>query len=117
MTIVHNNLHDTVKVQTVIYANDSTVNAIASGAMIRMAETNIDMILDEEREYNTKAEIEAVFTQLHEQARDLIDEAMAELRERIMDRLKEMSYTVQVRRLDYDGNGDLSDVSINLDIK
>jgi hypothetical protein len=117
VTIVHNNLHDTVKVQTVIYSNDRTVNIIASGAMISMAEANVDMILDQGREYNTKADIEAAFAQLHEQARDLIDEAMAELRERIMDRLKEMSYTVQVRRLDYDENGELDDICINLDIK
>ena len=117
MTIIHNILHDTVKVQTVIYASDTTVNIIASHAMLSMAEANVDMILDMGLEYNTKADIEAVFTQLHEQARDLIEEAVAELRERLLDRLKEMSYTVQARRLDYDANGELEDIGIYLDIK
>lgn len=117
MTIIHNNLHDTVKVQTVIYASDSTVNIIANAAMLSMAEATVDMILDLGQEYRSKADIESVFVRLHEQAQDLIDEAMSELREKVMRRLGEMQYNVQVRRMEYDEKGELDDIRISVDIK
>lgn len=117
MTIIHNNVHNTVNAQTVIYASDSTVSIIANAAMMSMAEANIDMILDLGKEYNTKADIESVFIRLHEQAQDFVDEAMAELREKLMRRLRNMQYTAQVRRMDYDDKGELEDIHIHLDIK
>jgi hypothetical protein len=99
----------------VIYPNDQVIKAIAQAAIVNMAEGDVEMLCDCSEQYPTKADLEQVFQGLHDQAADLIEETINELKTRLLAELAEKRYTARVTGLHYDDEGALSDITVSID--
>ncbi len=115
MTVSYNGLSQTVNASNVLYGQKHTIKALAQAAMVSMAEADTEMVLDMPNEYPTKADVEAVFQGLHEQATDFINDMIEDLRARLLEELAQKRYTARVTALHYDDEGRLDDVSVKLD--
>ena len=99
----------------VLYAQGNTIKALAQAAMVSMAEADVEMVLDMSNEYPTKADIERVFQGLHDQATDLINDMIEDLRDRLLTELAQKRYTARVTALTYDDEGQLDDIGLKND--
>lgn len=108
---------DSVKTNGVLYSQKDAVRSMAIAMLINVAEGNTDMVCDMSNEYPTKGDVEAVFQGLHEVALDMLDDHIADLRISLERALREIKYTARVRRLDYDREGNLSDVTVDIEVE
>ncbi len=110
---------DTNKVTAngVLYSQPDAVRKLAIMIMVNAAESNVDMVCDMQDEYETKADIEAVFAPLNEQALDMLEDHIAHLRRSLESFLRNAKVTAKVRRLDYGKEGNLADVFVELDVE
>lgn len=108
---------EVVKSNSVLYANSDAVRKLATMMIVNMAEGNTDMVCDMSEEYKTKAEVEAVFSGLNEQALDMLPDVIDGLKQALEDFLKQAKVVAQVRRLDYDTDGKLSDVTVDIKVE
>ena len=115
--IVYQDNIETVKTNGVLYSNPDVVRKLAIMMMVNAAEANTDMVCDMSEEYQTKADVEAVFQGLNEVALDMLEDHISDLRLSLEKCLREIKFTARVRRLDYDKEGKLSDVTVDLDVE
>ena len=108
---------ETVSTNDVLYSQDNGIRKLATMMLVNMAESNTDMVCDMPEEYETKAEVELAFQNLNEQALDMLDDVISELREKLEKFLREAKVSARVRRLDYDQNGQLSDITVDLRVE
>lgn len=108
---------DTVKTNGVLYSQPEAVRKLAIAMLVNVAEGNTDMVCDMSEEYPTKADVEAVYSGLHEVALDMLSDHIADLQASLEKALREIKYTARVRRLDYDKDGKLSDVTVDIDVE
>ena len=107
---------ETVSTNDVLYSHPNAVRALAIMMMVNAAESNTDMICDMPEEYKNKDDVEVVFSSLNEQALDMFDEHFEDLRNRVERFLRSAKVVARVRRLDYNPEGLLSDIAIDLDV-
>ena len=107
---------ETVNTNDVLYARNDALRALAVMMMVNAAESNTDMICDVPEEYESKDDIEAVFGSLNEQALAMFDEHFDDLRRRVERFLQSAKVTARVRRLDYNVEGRLCDITLDLDV-
>ena len=115
--IVHQDGLEFVKTNAVLYSNPDAIRKLAIMLMVNAAEGNTDMVCDMPEEYPTKTDIEAVYRGLNEQALDCLEDHIHDLRESLTKFLKEVKYTAQVRRIDYDNEGKMSDVTVDISVE
>ena len=108
---------ETVTASGVLYSRPDAVRKLAIMIMINAAEANTDMICDMSEEYETKDNIEAVFKSLNEQALDMLEDHIADLQKSLESFLKNTKFKAQVRRLDYNKEGKLADIVVDLDVE
>lgn len=108
---------ETVKTNSVLYSSHDAIRKLAIMMMVNTAETNVDMVMDCSNEYKTKEEIEAVFQGLNEVALEMLDDHIDDLRRSLEAALRDIKYTARVRRLDYDKDGSLSDVTVDISVE
>lgn len=115
--IVYEDNIETVKTNGVLYSNTEAVRKLAIMMLVNVAENNTDMVCDMSEEYRTKAEVEAVFQGLNEVALDMLEDHISDLRSSLERALREIKFTARVRRLDYDKEGKLSDVTVDIAVE
>ena len=98
----------------VLYRKGDAVRKLAVAMMVNIAESNTDMVCDMQEEYKTKEDIEAVFGSLNLTALDLLDDYIDDLRDSIKTQLIELRSQARVRRLEYDNDGRLVDITVDL---
>jgi nicotinic acid phosphoribosyltransferase len=108
---------ETVKTRDAIYASDDAVRKMATLLIVDMAEANTDMVCDMPDEYKSKDDIERVFQHLSEQAVDVFEDHFEYFKERILKYLRTAQVTAKVRRLEYDVDGNLSDVTVEVEVE
>jgi hypothetical protein len=107
---------DMVKTNGVLYSQPESIRRLAIMMMVNAAEANTDMIYDFPEEYKTKDEVESVFQALNEQALDMLEDHIADLRLSLEKFLRSAKVTAQVRRLDYNKEGKLTDITLDIDV-
>ena len=116
--ILYHNTVDTVKTNGILYSNPETVRKLAIMLMVNAAEANTDMVMDMPEEYTSKEEIEAVYLHLNEQAREMLEDHIADLRLNLDKFLQSVKFRARVTRLDYAKvDGKLNDVHVELDVE
>ena len=108
---------ETVKTNSVLYAQQDGIRKLATMMIVNMAEGNTDMICDMPEEYPTKTDVERVFSTLNEQALDMMDDHIDTLKEELTKFLKSAKVVAKVRRLDYDNEGNLSDITVDVKVE
>ena len=108
---------ETVKVNGVLYSQPDTVRKLAVMMMVNAAEGNTDMVLDMQHEYPSKADVEAAFKDLNELALDCLEDHISDLRLALKQFLENAKVTARVRRLEYDTDGNLADIVVDVDVK
>ncbi len=108
---------ETVKTNGVLYSQPDTVRKMAIMLMVNAAEANTDMVCDMPEEYESKQEIENAFQALNEQALDMLEDHIADLRLSLDKFLRSAKVTARVRRLDYDKEGKLADITLDIDVE
>ena len=107
---------DFVKTTGVLYSQPESIRRLAIMMMVNAAEANTDMVYDCLEEYESKQEIENAFQALNEVALDMLEDHIADLRRSLESFLRSAKVTAKVRRLDYDKEGKLSDIMLDLDV-
>ena len=107
---------ETVNTNDVLYSRNDAIRALAVMMMVNAAESNTDMICDMPEEYVNKDDVEVVFSSLNEQALDMFDDHFEDLRNRVERFLRNAKVTARVRRLDYNVEGRLWDITVDLDV-
>lgn len=115
--MVNINVNKTLDAEQVLYSNPIAVRQLAVTIMANMAESNIDMVCDEQDSYPTKEDIEVVFSGLHEQSQDFVNDAIDELKAALMQYLRNVKYTTKVRQLTYDTDGRLGNIGLDLTVE
>lgn len=116
--IVYESGVETVKSNGVLYGNPDAVRKLGIMLMVDAAESSIDMIGDCSDEYSTKAEMEAAFLHLNEQALDMLEDHIADLRRNMESFLRNAKVQARVIRVDYNKHtGNMSDVHIDLSVE
>jgi len=108
---------DTVKTDSVLYSNPEAIRKLAIRLMANAAEANTDMVCDMPEEYESKQEIENAFQALNEQALDMLEDHIADLRLSLDKFLQGAKVTARVRRLDYNKEGKLADITLDIDVE
>lgn len=109
---------DSVKTNDVLYSMPEAVRKLGIMLMVNAAEANADMVMDMPNEYTSKQEIEAAFLHLNEQAMDMLEDHIADLRKNIASFLHNVKFRARVTRLDYGkADGEMSDVHVELDVE
>ena len=109
---------DTVKTNEVLYSHNEAIRNLGIMLMVNAAESNADMVLDMPEEYTSKPEIEAAFLHLNEQALDMMEDHIADLRRSLEKFLLNAKFRARVTRIDYSkANGEMSDVHVELDVE
>lgn len=108
---------DMVKTTGVLYSQPESIRRLAIMLMVNAAEGNMDMIHDCIEEYETKQDIEGAFQVLNEQAIDMLEDHIADLRLSLEKFLRSAKVTAQVRRLDYTKDGKLADITLDIDVE
>ena len=115
MTVTYTGVSQRLDANRVLYYTDDTIKALAQAAMISMAEANVDMLVDCAQYYKTKADVEAAFQGLHDQATDLIRDCLDDLRDRLIAELTDKKYTARVKAMKFcDVDGELDDIDLQL---
>ncbi len=117
MTVSYTGASQVCNATNVLYAQDQAVRALAQACMISLAEADVDMLLDCPQEYPTKADMERVFTGLHDQAADFINDTFDDLKERVLAELAKTRYTARIKALHYDQQGAVEDISLQVDFE
>ena len=117
MSVQYTGVSQTISAMSLIYPNDQVAKAIAQAAMVSMAEGDIEMLTDCSSDYPTKADFERVFQGLHDQARDLIEDTFAELKQRVLAELEEKRYTARITALHYDQQGEVDDIDLKVEFE
>ena len=115
--IVYKDNVETVDTNGVLYSNPNAVRKLATMLMVNAAEANTDMVCDMSEEYKTKDDVEAVFRGLNEVALDMLDDHIDDLKFSLQKFLRECKPTARVRRLDYNEQGKLSDVTVDIAVE
>ena len=114
MTVSYTGASQVCNATNVLYAQEQAVRALAQACMVSLAEADVDMLLDCPNEYPTKADMERVFTGLHDQAADFINDTFEDLKERILAELAKARYTARVKALHYNDEGAVDDIDLQL---
>ena len=116
--ILYHNTVDTVKTNDVLCSTNETVRKLAIMLMVNAAEANTDMIMDMPSDYASKPEMEAVFLHINEQAIEMMDDHIDELRHKLDKFLQNVKFRARVTRIDYKKDtGDLKDIHVELDVE
>jgi|694.fasta_scaffold35191_11 hypothetical protein len=108
---------ETVKTRDALYGSDDAIRKMATLMIVDMAEGNTDMVVDMFDEYKSKDDIERVFQNLSEQAADTFEDHFEYFKEKMLQYLRNARVTARVRRLEYDVDGRLSDVTVEVDVE
>lgn len=109
---------ETVKTNEVLYSSDKAIRKLAIMLMVNAAEANADMVMDMPNEYTSKPEIEAAFLHLNEQAIEMLEDHLHDLRLNLETFLKNAKFRAQVTRIDYSkADGEMSDIHVELDVE
>jgi hypothetical protein len=114
--IVHEIGCDTVKTNGVLYSQPEAIRRLAIMMIVNAAEANTDMVLDMQDEYKSKEELEGAFRALNEQALETLEDHITDLRLSLDKFLRSAKVTAQVRRLDYNTEGKLADITLDIDV-
>ena len=117
MTISHTGVSQNVSATNVLYSRQDVIKALAQAAILNMAEADVDMLCDCPAEYPTKGDCERVFQGLHEQATDLVNDMFDELKEKLLEELAQKRYTARVTGLHYDKEGNMDDITVQVDFE
>lgn len=114
MTVSYTGASQVVNATNLLYAQDKAIKALAQAAMVSLAEADVDMLLDCPNEYPTKADMERVFTGLHDQATDFVNDVFEDLKERLLKELAQARYTARVKAVHYNDEGTVDDIDLQL---
>jgi vacuolar-type H+-ATPase catalytic subunit A/Vma1 len=115
--IIFQNGVETIKTRDALYSSDEAIRKMATMLIVDMAEANTDMICDMQDEYKSKADIERVFQNLNEQTIDVFEDHFDYLKIKMLQYLRTANVTARVRRLEYDVDGRLSDVTVEVAVE
>lgn len=109
---------DTVKTNEVLYYSPEAIRKLGIMLMVNAAEANTDMVMDMPDEYTSKEEIEAVYLHLNQQAREMLEDHIHDLRMNLDKFLQNVKFRARVTRLDYAKvDGTLNDVTVEIDVE
>ena len=114
--IFHEDGTETVRTNSVLFSQPDAVRKLAIMMMVNAAEGSIDMITDYPENYETKEDMEIVLGNVREMALECLEDHIADLRRSLESFLRSAKVDVKVRRLDYTKAGELSDISIDIDV-
>jgi hypothetical protein len=114
--ITYQNGCDTVKTHDVLYSRPDAIRKMAIMMLVNAAESNIDMVCDMPEAYGSKADIDGAFQGLNEQALAMLEDNIADLRLSLENFLQKTKITAQVRRLNYNKEGKLDGITLDLDV-
>lgn len=100
-----------INAEKLLYCDRTVIDAIALAAVVSMVEGTTDMVVDCESEYPTKKDIEDCLAASDQRAIEFLDDAFADLKQRVVERIKEGKFNIRVRALKYcHVDGGLDDV-------
>lgn len=100
----------------VLYSNPLAIETLVNEIVTNMAEASIDMICDGgPSEYPNKQSIEDCLSGCADMGMDFLEDALAELREKLVARLQAVQVKPVVKAIHFDDNG-YSDISVDIEI-
>lgn len=116
--ILYHNTVETVKTNDILFYRPEAIRKLGIMMMVNAAEANMDMVMDCPEEYKTKEDIEKVLNSLNEQALDMLEDHINDLRSSLESFLRNAKFRARVTRVDYSkANGEMSDVHVELDVE
>lgn len=113
MSITHNANVNPI-INKVLYGFDDIVDQLVKEAIINMAGATDEMMGEYPELYQDKQSIEAGFNHLREQATDLIKDMLGGLEVSLTKRLADIQFKAQVRNIEYDDDGNVTDSIVNI---
>ena len=104
-------------ISQLIYVKADIVDQIVRKAILEMAGATDEMMEEFKQSYSDKKSIEGAFNNLRQQAKDLLVDAMEDLKKSVFDRLEEIAYKATVRKIEFDENGNVTDSEVHIDFK
>lgn len=108
---------DTVRTNGVLYTSSDAIRKMAIQMIVNAADSNTEMVCDMQNEYKTKEEIAAVYSNLAQQAKEMLEDHINDIKLNLEKFLCEAVVHARVRRLDYDEQGNLSDISVDIQVE
>jgi hypothetical protein len=106
---------DFVKPSQVLYSNPHAIDVLVREILSNMAEASIDMICDMPSEYPTKQSIEDCLQGVADMGTDFINDAIEELREKLLKRLQEVQVKPVVKAIHFNEKG-YSDIEVDIEL-
>jgi hypothetical protein len=105
-----------VKPSQVLYSNPAAIESLVAEIVTNMAEASIDMICDGgPSEYPNKASIEDCLSGCADMGVDFVEDAINELREKLLARLRTVQVKPVVKAIHFDEKG-YSDIAVDIGI-
>lgn len=105
-----------VKPSQVLYSNPAAIDSLTREILCNMAEASIDMICDAgDKEYPTKADIEGCLNGVAEMGIDFINDAIEELRNKLIKSLQTVQVKASVKSIKFSERG-YEDIEVDLSI-
>ena len=105
-----------VKPSQVLYSSPAAIDSLTREILCNMAEASIDMICDAgDKEYPTKADIESCLNGVADMGIDFINDAIEELREKLLKRLQTVQVKASVKSIKFSERG-YEDIEVDLSI-
>jgi hypothetical protein len=105
-----------VKPSQVLYSNPGAIESLVREIILSMTEASIDMICDGgPSEYPNKQTIEDCLSSAADMGVDFVNDAVEELREKLIKRLQEVKVKPVVKAIHFDEKG-YSDVAVDIEL-
>lgn len=115
--IVYDDSAKTVDTIGVLFSRPDAIRKMAIVMLAHAAEFNTHMICDLPEEYETKEDMEVSLKGINESALGMLEDHIRDLRRALEDALQEIKFTARVRRLDYDEQGRLNDLTVDISVE
>jgi hypothetical protein len=104
-----------LKPSQVLYSNPLAIEVLANEIVSSMVESSIDMICDMPSEYPNKQTIEDCLAGAADMGVDFVNDAIEELREKLLKRLQEVQVKPTVKAIHFSEKG-YSDIEVDIEL-
>lgn len=102
---------------TVLWAHSDMVDSIAKAAIVSQIEAVIDCVIDTQDSTTDRQAVKLNLVHAQADAARLASDLMDELKSRVLQRIMSMSVSTDVPRMDWDKDGEISDIVVDISFK
>jgi len=114
MTVNYNDSAAVLMGHAALWSQASMVDGIARAAFISNVEAYVDMFIDTQTYATDRAAVVAGLSDVRHDTAQMVSELMDSLKKAVLERLAEQSRTITVTRMDWDTEGAITDIVIDV---